>query len=68
LKETLSKDIFNGVRVMVMLFNATVNNISVISWWSMLLVEEIGMPRETNDLSKVTDKLDHIILYPVHLA
>jgi hypothetical protein len=27
-----------GVRVMV--FNATFNNISVISWWSVLLVEE----------------------------
>jgi hypothetical protein len=23
-----------------MVFNATVNNISVISWWSVLLVEE----------------------------
>jgi len=51
-----------------MLFNATVNNISVISWWSMLLVEEIGMPGETTDLSQVTDKLDHIMLYRVHLA
>jgi hypothetical protein len=29
-----------GVRVMV--FNATFNNISVISWWSVLLVEETG--------------------------
>jgi len=25
-----------------MLFNATFNNISVISWWSKLLVEETG--------------------------
>jgi len=25
-----------------MLFNATFNNISVISWWSVLLVEENG--------------------------
>jgi hypothetical protein len=31
----------NGVRVMV--FNATFNNISVISWWSVLLVEETGV-------------------------
>jgi len=23
-----------------MVFNATINNISVISWWSVLLVEE----------------------------
>jgi hypothetical protein len=25
-------------------FNATFNNISVISWWSALLVEETGEP------------------------
>jgi hypothetical protein len=25
-----------------MVFNATVNNISVISWWSVLLVKETG--------------------------
>jgi hypothetical protein len=25
-------------------FNATFNNISVISWWSVLLVEEIKVP------------------------
>jgi hypothetical protein len=28
------------------LFNATFNNISVISWWSALLVEESGVPGE----------------------
>jgi hypothetical protein len=27
-------------------FNATFNNISVISWQSVLLVEETGVPRE----------------------
>jgi len=26
------------------MFNATCSNISVISWWSVLLVEEIGVP------------------------
>jgi hypothetical protein len=31
----------SGVRVMV--FNATSSNISVISWWSVLLVEETGV-------------------------
>jgi hypothetical protein len=30
------------VRVRVMVFNATFNNISVISWRSVLLVEETG--------------------------
>ena len=38
------------------------NNISVISWWSVLLVEETGVPRE------VTDKLYHTMLYQVHLS
>jgi hypothetical protein len=32
----------------VMVFNATLNNISVISWWSVLLVEETGVPGENN--------------------
>ena len=40
-----------------MVFNVTFNNISVISWRSVLLVEE------TTDLSQVTDKLYHIMLY-----
>ena len=35
-----------GVRVMV--FNTTFNNNSVISWQSVLLVEETGIPRENH--------------------
>ena len=31
---------------MFMVLNATLNNISVISWQSVLLVEEIGVPEE----------------------
>jgi hypothetical protein len=47
---------FNGL-VWFMVFNATFNNISVISWQSVLLVEE------TTNLPQVTDKLYHIMLY-----
>ena len=32
----------------LMVFNATLNNISVISWWSVLLVEETGGPGENH--------------------
>jgi len=32
--------------LLVMMFNATVNNISVISWQSVLLVEETIVPGE----------------------
>jgi hypothetical protein len=36
------------VKVRVMVLNATFNNISVISWWSVLLVEETEVPRENH--------------------
>jgi len=34
--------------VMVVVFNITFNNISVILWWSVLLVEETGVSRENH--------------------
>jgi hypothetical protein len=34
--------------VLFMVFNATFNNISGISWRSVLFVEEIGIPGETH--------------------
>jgi hypothetical protein len=40
---------------MAIVSNATLNNISIISWRSVLLAEE------TTALSQVTDKLYHII-------
>jgi hypothetical protein len=44
---------------MVMVFNTTFNNISVISWRSVSLVEETGVPGENlniflEDINKLT--------------
>ena len=36
------------IRVRTMVFNVTFNNIPVILWQSILLVEEIGVPRDNH--------------------
>jgi hypothetical protein len=53
----------NKVRVRVMEFNATFSNISVISWRSVLLVEEISVQEKTTDMSQ-----HMIMLYRVHIV
>jgi hypothetical protein len=51
-----------------MVFNATVSNISVISW-SVLLMGETGVPRENHrPVASHWPTLSHIMLYRVHLA
>jgi hypothetical protein len=58
------------VMVRAMKLNTTFNNILIISWRSVLLVEETGVPGEnqTTDLPRVTDNLYHILSYRVHLT
>ena len=46
-----------------MVFNPTFNNISVISWRSVLLVEETGVSGENS-----RPAANHILLYRVHLV
>ena len=56
-------------RVRDIMFNATFNNISGISWRTVLLVDVNGVHGENHtDQPLVTDKLYHITLYRVQLA
>jgi hypothetical protein len=51
-----------------MVLNATFNNISVLLWRSVLLVEETGILDKITDLQQVIDSLYRIMMDRVHLA
>ena len=52
----------------VMVFNATFNDITFISWRSVLLVEETGVPGEKHRPAESHWQTYHKVLYQVHLA
>jgi hypothetical protein len=53
----------------LMVFNATFNNISVISWRSVLLLVETGVPGENHrSVANHWHIWSHMMLYRVHLA
>ena len=45
-----------------MVFNATFNNISAISWRSVLLVEETGVPRKKTQTAILWQTLSHNVV------
>ena len=51
-----------------MMFNTTFKHILAISWRSVLLVEETGVPRENHRPVASHWQLYHIMFYRVHLA
>ena len=53
-------DSVNGIDLIwFIVFNTTCNNISAISWWLALVVEEAGVPI---DQGQATGKLYHLLL------
>jgi hypothetical protein len=53
------------VSVRVKVFKTTFNNISFISWRSVLFMEETGVPGENHQPVVVTNKLYYLMLYQV---
>ena len=62
-KKKKGRHCFFSTLVCLMVFNTTFNNISVIFWQSVSLVEELENLEKTTDLSQATDKLYHIMSY-----
>jgi len=50
----------------VMVFNATFNNISVILWQAVLLVEETGYPGENQTCHKSPTTFSHNVVSSTH--
>ena len=46
--KSFNRHVYMSCGILVMVFNATFNNSSVISWFSVLLVEETVVPGENN--------------------
>jgi hypothetical protein len=63
---TTRRTVHSPLWVRVMVFNPTFNNTSIISYWSVLLVEVSGVARENH--WPVADKLYHIMLLSMEIV